>query len=287
MEVDRGPRLVVVPTPIGNLDDISKRSIRALSEADVIFAEDTRSARRLLTALEIPAPELTALFEGNEKREAAQVVAAISDDKVVALISEAGMPGVSDPGFAVIEHVRSVGLLVEVLPGPVAAIVALVGSGLPTQPFSFYGFLPREGAARRQMLGGLSGRSETLVFYESPRRVSATLGDMAEAFGAERRGVLARELTKMHEEYTQGTLEDLAASFEKEPPRGECTLIVEGRQGEEPKSISDEALEAAVLEMLAEGESPKIIAGRLMVRTGKSRRDLYQLALALSRTTEK
>ena len=211
------------------------------------------------------------------------VVDRVQSGQVVALISEAGMPGVSDPGYLVIEHARQEKVLVEVLPGAVAAIVALVGSGLRTQPFSFYGFPPREASARRQFLGSLVSRPETLVFYESPRRVESTLVDMETAFGGERRAVLARELTKIHEEYACCTLSELRKRCEETPPRGECTLVVEGHAGELQENAPED-IERQVAALLEQGMSPKDIAGRLMLRTGKPRRQLYQLALSLART---
>ena len=286
MTKQRGPRLVVVPTPIGNLEDITLRAMNTLRSADVIFAEDTRSARRLLTAVDIKAPELIALFEGNEAKGASQVVDRVRAGQVVALVSEAGMPGVSDPGCVVVEHARKEGVLVEVLPGAVAAVVALVGSGLPTQPFSFFGFLPREPSARRMLLGGLSSRSETLVFYESPRRVESTLVDMEAALGGDRKAALARELTKLHEEYLCGTISELQERCKEAPVRGECTIVVAGGS-REPSKVEPEEIERQVLQLLEEGLSPKDIAGRLMLRTGKPRRHLYQLALSLGRTTPK
>ncbi len=274
--------LYVIATPIGNLEDASPRARRLLGEVDLIAAEDTRTARHLLDRLEIPSPKIVSYFEGNEAARTALLLEKLSQGITIALISEAGTPAVSDPGQRLIAAAGEAGHKVVPIPGPSAVISALVASGLPSQRFTFIGFLPREKGARRVALGELRTRQETLVFYESPERVGASLLDMAEAFGEDRPVVLARELTKMYEEMVRGTCASLAEMYASKAPRGECTLVV-GGCGEDVDGGQSIDIEAAIRELLAEGLGPKDIASRLMVKTGKARRELYQLALSLKR----
>jgi 16S rRNA (cytidine1402-2'-O)-methyltransferase len=198
------------------------------------------------------------------------------------VISEAGMPGISDPGHRAVQAAISVGARVEVIPGPNAALAALVASGLATDRFSFLGFPPREQGARQELFGTLRGERATLVFYEAPDRVGATLRDLAAAFGGERRASLGRELTKIHEEHVRGTLADLAARYATDAPRGECTLVVEGGTGEG----AEIDIEGELRKLLSQGLGPKDAAQRLVVLTGKPRRQLYQLALSLERAKD-
>ena len=274
--------LYVVGTPIGNLEDLSLRAARVLREADVIAAEDTRSAKTLLahadaTGAVNPARIVTSYFEGNEASRADEIGRALEAGKHVAVISEAGMPGVSDPGERAVAAAARVGARVEVIPGPSAALAALVGSGLPTDRFTFVGFPPREAGARQALFGTLRGEPVTLIFYEAPDRVGATLGDLSRAFGQARRASLGRELTKLHEEHVRGTLGELAEKYRDTPPRGECTLVVEGAADAPP----DIDASAELLRLMAEGLGPRDAAARLVIATGKPRRQLYQLALSL------
>ena len=278
--------LFIVGTPIGNLEDLSLRAARVLREADLIAAEDTRAARHLLAQVDAlgpsnPARRIVSNFEGNEAGRADEVAAALRDGRRVAVISEAGMPGVSDPGAYAIAAAIAAGARVEVVPGPSAAIAALVGSGLPSDRFTFLGFPPREAGARRALFGTLRGESATMIFYEAPDRVARTLHDAAAAFGADRRASLGRELTKLHEEHVRGALGELAARYDAAAPRGECTLVIAGGSAAEPAVD----IEAELSALLASGLGPRDAAARLVVRTGKPRRVLYQLALALQRGT--
>ena len=268
--------LFVVGTPIGNLEDLSPRAARILREVSLVAAEDTRSAKILLTHAGSSA-RVTSYFEGNEAARTDDILRALGIGDV-ALISEAGMPGVSDPGERVIAAAISAGHRVEVIPGPSAALAALVASGLPTARFAFLGFPPREEGARRELFGTLRGEVSSMIFYEAPDRVGATLADLAAALGEDRRASLSRELTKIHEEHVRGTLGELAAKYRDTPPRGECTLVVEG--GAEVAEID---IEAELRALLAQGLGPKDAAARLVVKTGKPRRVLYQLALSLQR----
>jgi 16S rRNA (cytidine1402-2'-O)-methyltransferase len=276
--------LFLVGTPIGNLEDLSLRAARILREADLIAAEDTRAARLLLShvdALGVRNPErrVVSNFEGNEAGRADEIAGALRAGQRVAVISEAGMPGVSDPGALAVAAAIAAGARVEVVPGPSAVLAALVGSGLPADRFLFLGFPPREPGARRALLGTLRAEPATMIFYEAPDRLAATVRDAADAFGADRRASLGRELTKLHEEHVRGTLGELADRYATAPPRGECTLVIAGGSADEP-AID---IEAELRALLAQGLGPKDAAARLVVRTGKPRRVLYQLALALAR----
>ncbi len=277
--------LYVVGTPIGNLEDLTLRAARVLREADVVAAEDTRAAATLLAQVDAAggvnaARIVVSLFEGNEAARSEQLVRALGEGKKVAVISEAGMPGVSDPGARAVAAAVAAGARVEVVPGPSASLAALIASGLPTDRFTFLGFPPREAGARQELFGTLRGEVATLIFYEAPDRVGATLADLAAAFGETRRASLSREITKLYEEHVRGTLAELAAKYADTPPRGECTLVVEGGTTSE-----DVDIEAELKKLLAEGLGPKDAAQRLVVKTGKPRRQLYQLALSLQRET--
>lgn len=278
--------LYVVGTPIGNLEDLSLRAARILREADVIAAEDTRAAKTLLGHVDALGPtnsgrRIVSNFEGNEAARGDEIASELLAGRKVCVISEAGMPGVSDPGSRAIAAAISVGARVEVIPGPSAALAALIGSGLPTDRFLFIGFPPRESGARRELFGTLRDQRATLILYEAPDRVGETFADLAAALGGARRASLGRELTKLHEEHVRGTLAELAARYAETPPRGECTLVVEGGAGE--AAVVD--IEAELRKLLASGLGPKDAAQRLVVVTGKPRRQLYQLALSLQRET--
>jgi 16S rRNA (cytidine1402-2'-O)-methyltransferase len=277
--------LYIVGTPIGNLEDFSPRAARVLREADLVAAEDTRSAKTLLQHADVlghvnPVRKIISYFEGNEAEREEEIFDALAQGRDVAVISEAGMPGISDPGSRAVAAAIEAGARVEVIPGPNAALAALVASGLPTDRFTFLGFPPRERGARQELFGTLRNEVATLVFYEAPDRVGATLADLAAAFGPERRASLGRELTKLHEEHVRGTLGEMAARYATEAPRGECTLVV---QGGTVASVAVD-IEAELTKLLESGLGPKDAAQRLVVVTGKPRRQLYQLALSLQRT---
>jgi 16S rRNA (cytidine1402-2'-O)-methyltransferase len=276
--------LYIVGTPIGNLEDLSLRAARILRSVDVVAAEDTRTAKRLLDHVDaLGRPnmnrKLISYFEGNEAERSDEIVRALLAGNNVAVISEAGMPGISDPGARAVDAAIEANARVEVIPGPSAVLAALVASGLPTDRFTFFGFPPRDDGPRRELFGTLGNEVATLVFYEAPDRVGATLADLAAALGPGRRAALARELTKIYEEHVRGTLSELAAKYAETSPRGECTLVVEGGTGDAP-SVD---IEAELRKLLAEGLGPKDAAQRLVVKTGKPRRQLYQLALSLQR----
>jgi 16S rRNA (cytidine1402-2'-O)-methyltransferase len=276
--------LYIVGSPIGNLEDLSLRAARVLREADLVAAEDTRAAARLLAAADAhgtpnASRRVVSSFEGNEAARAEELAAALAGGANVAVVSEAGMPGISDPGARAVAAAIAVGARVEVIPGPSASLAALVASGLPTDRFLFLGFPPRTQGARHQLLGTLRGEPSTLIFYEAPDRVGATLADLAAALGADRRACLSRELTKIHEEHVRGTLGELAGRYAAMPPRGECTLVVAGAPAT-PPAVD---IPAELRRLLADGLGPRDAAARLVIATGKPRRELYQLALAIQR----
>jgi 16S rRNA (cytidine1402-2'-O)-methyltransferase len=282
--------LYVVGTPIGNLEDLSPRAARVLREVELIAAEDTRAAKVLLAHADAagganPARRVVSFFEGNEAERAAELAEALRAGRRVAVISEAGMPGVSDPGARAVDAAIAAGARVEVIPGPSAALAALIGSGLVSGRFTFLGFPPREAGARQELFGALRGEAGALIFYEAPDRVGATLADLTAALGAGRRASLARELTKVHEEHVRGTLAELAARYAEVAPRGECTLVVEGAAPDASGAAATEIdIEAELRRLLDAGLGPRDAAARLVIVTGKPRRHLYQLALSLSRT---
>ena len=219
------------------------------------------------------------LFEGNEAERTAELVGELAAGRRVTLVSEAGTPAISDPGQRLVAAAAAAGVRVEVVPGPSAAIAALVASGLPSDRFLFVGFPPREEGARQELFGSLARERATLILFEAPARVGRTLADLAAAFGGDRPACLARELTKVHEETVRAPLADLAARYRDDPPRGECTLVVAGAT--EAAAAEPVDVEAEVRRLLADGASPKDVAARVALASGKPRRAIYQLALAL------
>lgn len=218
--------LYVVATPIGNLEDITLRALRILSEVDIIAAEDTRTTGNLLRHYNIKKP-LTSYFEHNEQFKTPALVRRMLEGNSVALVSEAGTPGISDPGYRIVTEALGHGIPVVPIPGPCAAVTALSIGGLPLHRFAFEGFLPPKSGKRKNFLKTLAAEERTLVFYESPHRIAGCLADMLEVFG-DRAAVLSRELTKQHEEHLRGTLSAIAHKLKATPIRGEITLLVEG-----------------------------------------------------------
>lgn len=267
--------LVLAATPIGNLGDASARLRHALESASVIAAEDTRTASHLLRALGIESrPRLIALHEHNERARAAEV-AQLARDQDVLVLSDAGMPGISDPGYDVVRAAIDAGVQVTALPGPVAAITALAISGLPTDRFAFEGFVPRKPGERRAALTALAREPRTLLFYEAPHRIRAFLTDAVAAFGADRPAVVARELTKLYEEVVRGTLASLA-EWASGDVRGEIVVVIGGAPT--AAADADDAL-AEVLSRVEGGERLKAAAADVAGATGLSQRDLYEAAL--------
>jgi 16S rRNA (cytidine1402-2'-O)-methyltransferase len=268
--------LHLVGTPIGNLGDLSERARQVLSRVDLIAAEDTRRARTLLSHLGIRA-ELTSLFEANERARSQTLLDALRSGKDVAVISDAGMPGLSDPGFRLVRACAEEGVEVRVVPGPSAAIAALVVSGLPSDRFVFEGFLPRKAGERSAKLETLAAETRTMVFFESPRRAGATLAAMAEAFGPGRRVALARELTKIHEEVLRGTLAELRDRIGDEGLRGEVVLVVAGSEDWPAPELSTLVEEAVAL--IGSGMRKREAAGAVARRHHVSVNAIYRALL--------
>ena len=272
-------RIVLAGTPIGNLEDAPPRLRRALEEADIVAAEDTRRLHQLVSALGLTLQgKPVAYHEHNEASRAAELVDHAAEGAEVVIVSDAGMPTISDPGFRVVEEAALRGVDVSVIPGPSAALVALAGSGLPTDRFTFEGFLPRKPGERRERLAELRDERRTMVFYEAPHRIDATLEALVEAFGTDRRAVLARELTKLYEEFRRGTLGDLLAGVQEVPPRGEIVLVIAG--GEAPAAANPEDLVAEVQQVVDSGLRLKEACALVAERSGVSKRELYEAVLA-------
>jgi len=222
--------LYVVATPLGNLGDFSRRGIEILTAVPIIAAEDTRSARRLLSAFNIPADgkQILAYGEHNETGMAPRLAEMLQRGQDIAIVSEGGTPLVSDPGFRLVREAIAAGVPVIPIPGPSAAVTALSASGLPVHGFIFRGFLPKKPGARRRILESIKDREETLIFYESPQRVPKIMPELVEIFGPSRPACLARELTKIHETFLRMPLAELAQKIATDPPRGECTILIAG-----------------------------------------------------------
>ena len=228
--------LYIVPTPVGNLEDITLRALRILREADVILAEDTRTTGVLLKHYDIH-NHLLSHHKFNEHVTSAGIVERLKAGQTVALVSDAGTPGISDPGFFLVREAVGAGIDVQCLPGATAFVPALVASGLPDDRFCFEGFLPQKKGRQTRLLA-LADETRTMVFYESPHRLVKTLGQLAETLGADRPACVAREISKVHEECVRGTLEELVAHFSQTPPKGEIVIIVGGREEKSEKKKS-------------------------------------------------
>lgn len=271
------PGLVIIlaATPIGNLGDASRRLVELLEQATVVAAEDTRTTQRLYAALGIQnRPRLISFHDHNEKQRAPELVELAQTQDVVVL-SDAGMPTVSDPGYGLVAAASAAGVDVTAVPGPSAVLTALAVSGLPTDRFAFEGFVARKQGERARAFAALAAESRTLVFFEAPTRVAQTLADMATAFGAERRASVSRELTKLYEETARGTLEDLA-QWAADGVRGELVIVVAGAEATE--TSPDQAL-AQVRTLVDGGVRLKEATREVAAATGLSARDLYQAAL--------
>ncbi|MGP0029671.1 MAG: 16S rRNA (cytidine(1402)-2'-O)-methyltransferase [Acidimicrobiales bacterium] len=276
-------RLVLVATPIGNLGDLPPRARQVLAEADLICCEDTRRTRVLLSANGIAAggaggDRLLSLHAHNEQARVGRVLACVAGGGTVAVVSDAGTPGISDPGRLLVSELAAAGEVVSVVPGPSAPVAALVVSGLPTDRFCVEGFLPRRGPERRARLTALMSDHRTTVILEAPGRVAATLAELGAIDGG-RPLVVVRELTKVHEEVWRGTASEAAAAFGERVVRGEVVLVVGGAPPEAP--ASDHDIEAAVRGRLARGDGPRQVATALAGELGVARRRLYETALRL------
>ncbi len=272
--------LYVVATPIGNLGDISARAREILAAASAVAAEDTRHSGRLLRELGLERP-LVSLHEHNERARVAELVARLQRGESIALISDAGTPLVSDPGYLLVSAAAAAGIAVSPVPGPNAAIAALSASGLPCDRFCFEGFLPARATARRQRLAELAAEPRTLVFYEAPHRIAECLEDLATACGGERRACIARELTKRFENFYRGSLAELLARAKSDADlaRGESVILVAGAPAAEPGAAELDATLAVLLRHLR----PSAAAAAAASLTGVRRADAYSRALALAK----
>ena len=272
-------KLTLVGTPIGNLGDLSPRARRTLEEADFIAAEDTRVTLKLLNHFGITKP-LVSYYQHNKERSGERIVERILSGESCALVTDAGMPIVSDPGEDLAAACAQAGIEISCVPGPCAAVTALALSALPAGRFCFEGFLSTSKKSREEHLDSLRGEHRTMIFYEAPHKLQKTLSDLAAAFGPERRVSLCRELTKLHEEVLRTTLGEAVMLYEAEPPRGEFVLIVEGApERAEERPTSEAALER-VKYYRSEGRSLKEAAKLAAADTGYSKNELYELALS-------
>ncbi|MFL6089699.1 MAG: 16S rRNA (cytidine(1402)-2'-O)-methyltransferase [Aeromicrobium sp.] len=270
--------LILAATPIGRPDDASPRLREALAAADVVAAEDTRRLRRLAADLGVTVSgRVVSYFDGNERERTPELVQAVGDGLDVVLVTDAGMPSVADPGYRLVAACMEAGLEVTAIPGPSAVLTALAVSGLPVHRFTFEGFLARKSGERRSQLAELADERRTMVFFESPRRTDEALAAMAEAFGADRRAALCRELTKTHEEVVRGSLADLLgwADVQEQGVRGEVTLVVAGA---EQREFDAAELRRLVAERQATGMSSKDAVAAVAKETGVRRKTVYDAA---------
>ena len=272
-------KLYVCPTPIGNLEDITLRTIRTLEEVDYIAAEDTRHTIKLLNHLNIKKP-LISLHEHNEAFKSKELIELITSGHDVALVSDAGKPGISDPGEKLIKQCIESEVEVVTLPGPSAFITALVNSGLDTSRFTFIGFLDRNNKTRKETIEALKARQETLIFYEAPHRIEKTISELFEILG-DRKIVIARELTKKYEQYIRTSLRSLSEDFSMLEHRGEMVIILEGAIEEVEPEINKEAVEKRIKELLLQDLSTKEVAKQIAIEYKIKKNDAYALALGI------
>ena len=280
--------LYIVATPIGNLEDITLRALRLLKEADLVAAEDTRHTRVLLSHFQIDTP-LVAYHQHSEAGRTENLVRQLTEGRSIALVTDAGTPGVSDPGVELVRAAVAAQILVVPIPGASAALCALVGSGLPPARFAFEGFLPRTKGPRRAKLAALARvETRTLIFYESPQRIAETLKEMADAFGPNRPAAVGRELTKKFEEFVRGPLSEVAAHFAAHAARGEITVIIQGLAGDSDDEVALDLpdpeptdVPTALRTALAAGLSERDAVRQVSTDFKLSRRDVYAEMLAL------
>ena len=273
--------LYIVPTPIGNLEDITLRALRVLKEVEMIAAEDTRHTQHLLAHFGIKTA-LTSYHEHNERDKARTLVERIKNGASIALVSDAGTPAISDPGYRIVVQAIDAGIQVVALPGASALTTALSASGLPTDRFLFEGFLPAKPQERKAKLQSLRAETETLLFYEGPHRLLDALNDMLKIFG-ERQVAVARELTKLHEEFLRGRLSDVIGSLGDREIKGEIVIMVQGSSGD--ARVSDQELQATIRQLASDGMSVKDIAELVGERYGLAKKEVYKLALELKNVT--
>ena len=281
-----GGTLYIVATPIGNLSDASARSIEVLGAVDGILAEDTRRTRKLLAHFGLPT-SLTSLHEHNEASRIPRVVARLDADEDLALVSDAGTPLLSDPGEWLVRAVLDAGHTVVPVPGPSAILSALIGAGFPTVPFIFHGFVPRKGRPRQTMLEQVAAAPETSIVFESPERVAALLKELVALVADDRQVVVAREMTKIHEEFYKGTMAEAARYYAENKARGEVTVVVSPRPPAEGMELVDEAAARALAEaLLDEGLAPSRAAREVSSRLGIAKNAAYEIVHSLRDNSE-
>lgn len=269
--------LYVVATPIGNLEDMTFRAVRILSEVDLVAAEDTRHSRKLFNHFDIQKP-LVSYHDHNEQQRQEELLARLQAGEKIALISDAGTPCIADPGYRLIASCHAVGIKVVPVPGPSALITALSAAGVSTERFAFEGYLPQKAKARADLLKQLNGEQRTLVFYEAPHRLLATLSDLVEILGAERPLVVARELTKMFEEFFRGTAAEAVTRFTQEPAKGELVLVIPPSTQGPQMNVRD-----ALRKLLGEGDLSRREAVKLIAKQyGLPSSDVYRESLSLT-----
>ena len=266
--------LYLVSTPIGNLGDMSYRAVEVLTSAALVVAEDTRHSRRLLDHYRITTP-LSSYHEHNEAKETPRLVTRLRAGDSIALISDAGTPLISDPGSRLVSAALAAGVPVVPIPGPSSVMAALVASGMPLDRFAFYGFLPRKGRERTELLEEIVGSRSTVVLFEAPNRVGATLEALVQAGAGERAAAVARELTKQFEEFKRGTVGELATLYSKADPKGEVVLVVSGA---EAPAVSEAELNDAARKLKASGKRPREIMNHLVGALGAPRNLAYRIA---------
>lgn len=270
-------RLYIVATPIGNLEDMTLRALRVLKEVALIAAEDTRRTRKLLSAYDIDTP-LTSLFDQNEAKKSAQLISQILDGKDMAYVSDAGTPAISDPGYILVKEALSNSIRVIPIPGPSAVIASLSASGLPTDSFVFYAFLPSRPGKRKQFLQSISMEEKTMVFYESPNRLISSLKDILEILG-DREASVFRELTKIYEEALRGNVSEILNSLNGRKIKGEITLVVAGAENTVPESSPEKIRDRSKALRKDTTLSTRDIADIIASEMGLSRRDVYRMVL--------
>lgn len=271
--------LYLVATPIGNLEDITFRAVRILKEADLIAAEDTRHTGKLLHHFQIETPQIS-YHEHNARSRIPQLLEKLQSGQTLALVSDAGMPGISDPGYGLVCACAEAGIVVSPIPGAAAVVSAIAASALPSDRFTFEGFLPVKGKERTERLLQLATEPRTMVLYESPHRLLKTLADLQMHLGTDRRVTVARELTKRYEEFWRGTLSEAIAHFTETEPRGEFTVAIAGYTAT-PQTLSDADLLQQLETLIAQGLSPSKASRQLAQETGRSKREIYQLSLTM------
>ena len=272
--------LYLVGTPIGNLEDITMRAVRILQEVDLIAAEDTRHTGKLLHYFQIKTPQISC-HEHNEQQKIPEILAKLQSGQSIALVTDAGMPGISDPGSVLVAACIAAGATVVPIPGVTALVTGLSAAGLDTSRFVFEGFLPVKGEARQAQLQALKAEVRTSIFYESPHRIAKTLADLGAVCGADRQIVLARELTKLHEEFWRGSIGEAIELYQQREPKGEYTVILAGVV---PSEIiwTDESITAELAQLLQQGVSRSTASKQLAELTGINKRHIYQLSLAIA-----